>query len=398
MSRPQLASSLPRTVIALGWVSLLMDLSSETIHALLPLFMVNVLGLSMVAIGVLDGAAEALTLALKPWAGKLSDRLQRRKPLTIAGYGLSALAKPLFALAGGIGLVASARLLDRLGKGLRGAPRDALIADVTPPEQRGAAYGLRQALDTVGALLAPLFAAGLLWWLAGDYRAVFWLASLPAFAAVILLWLVVKEPAGPHLQKPIGAAHDQTPFARAFWWVVGFAVLLTLARPGEAFLILRGHSLQLGDYASALLLAAMNLSYALTVWPVGKRFDQIGARRLLGISLLLLALSQLTLAFANGLAMAVAGALLWGLHLGFSQGVLAALIARHAPSNRRGAAFGWFALAVGSALLLNGLLFGALWQQFSPRHAFLLTASLAGLTLLLALLQQILRPTPHSGS
>lgn len=373
--------TLPRTVLALGVVSLLMDLSSETIHALLPLFMANTLGLSMVAIGLLDGGAEALTLAIKPWAGKLSDRWQQRKPLALAGYGLSAVAKPLFAVAGGVTLIAGARFLDRLGKGIRGAPRDALIADVTPPEQRGAAYGLRQALDTVGALLAPLLAAGLLWWLAGDYRAVFWLASLPAFAAVLLLWFAVREPA-QHVHKSATGTSVGGHFGRPFWWVIGLAVLLTLARPGEAFLILRGQSVGLNDYQSALLLAAMNLSYASSVWPVGRHFDRIGAPRLLSASLFWLLLSQTCLAFADGALLAYTGALLWGLHLGFSQGVLAALIAQHAPRERRGAAFGWYALAVGLALLVNGSVFGALWQHLSPAMAFASTAGMAALCLL----------------
>lgn len=409
MSTPPPSTTLPRTVLILGLVSLLMDLSSETIHALLPLFMVNMLGLGAIAIGVIDGAAEALTLAIKPLAGRLSDRWRRRKVLALAGYGLSALAKPLFALAGGLGLVATARALDRFGKGLRGAPRDALIADVTPPDRRGAAYGLRQALDTVGALLAPLLAAGLLWWLAGDYRAVFWLASLPAFAAVLLLALAVAEPtpqaarpsspgpgtetsagtgAVPDIARATASPERSGPLAlpRTFWWVVGFACLLTLARPAESFLILRGQSLQLGDYASALLLAMMNLSYALTAWPVGRHFDRFGATALLLIALLWLALSQWTLALAESLSGAIVGALLWGLHLGFSQGVLAALVARHAPAARRATAFGWFALAVGLALLGNGLVFGSLWQLLSPQTAFAVTGSAAVLALVLALL------------
>ncbi len=403
MPSPPPSHALPRTVVALGFVSLLMDLSSETIHALLPLFLVNGLGVGVMVIGLLDGAAEALTLAIKPWAGRLSDRLQQRKPLTLAGYALSALTKPLFALATGFPIVVLARALDRVGKGLRGAPRDALIADVTPPAQRGAAYGLRQALDTVGALMAPLCAAGLLWALSGDYRAVFWLASLPAFAAVLLLAFAVKEPVplvvpsqapskSPSTPVPASArtaAHLGTLrqslacFPPRFWWLLGFAGLITLARPGEAFLILRGHSLALGDGVSALLLAAMNLCYALSVWPVGRYFDRIGATRLLGISLTLLLLSQLTLAFAATVVHAFAGALLLGLHLGFSQGVLAALVARFAPADRRATAFGWYAVAVGSALLMNGLLFGGLWQRYSPALAFSITASLAALSLLL---------------
>lgn len=402
---------LPRTVFVLGFVSLLMDLSSETIHALLPLFMVNVLGLGTVAIGLLDGGAEALTLALKPWAGRWSDRMRRRKPLTVAGYGLSAMAKPLFAVAAGFGLIATARALDRIGKGLRGAPRDALIADVTTPEQRGSAYGIRQALDTIGALLAPLAAAGLLWLFAGDFRAVFWLACLPALAAVSLLWLAVAEPKPlattpatvtsakenesappspatgvhqPGFITPRGTAGQSGLFAlpRPYWLVVGFAVLLTLARPSEAFLILRGQSLQLGNSLSVLLMAAMNLAYALSVWPVGHLFDRMGAGKLLSLSLLLLALSQICLAAAEQTWAVYAGALLWGLHLGFSQGVLAALVSQHAPANRRAQAFGWYAMAVGTALLVNGLLFGALWQRQSPTLAFSTTALIASLSLL----------------
>ena len=371
---------MPSTVIALGLVSLLMDLSSETIHALLPLFMVQQLGLSMLSVGLLDGFAEALTLWCKPISGWLSDRQQQRKPLTMLGYGLAALAKPLFALSQGIVLLASARLIDRVGKGIRGAPRDALIADVTPREMRGAAYGLRQSMDTVGALLAPLCASALLWFYTDDMRLIFWLASIPAVLAVIVLIVGVKEvPAG----APKPQAKSSSSLALApLWPIFLLAFLFTLARPSEAFLLLRAQNIGFTVASTPLVLALMNAVYALSAWPFGVWFDRIGAAILLRLSLLLLLLAMVCLSVADNVALVLAAAILWGLHMGCSQGVLAAVIARHAPSAKRGRSFGIYAFCVGTALLLNGVAFGGLWQSTSAAFAFMGCALMAGVALI----------------
>lgn len=379
-TKPQSWRELPRPVIIFGLVSLLMDLSSETIHALLPLFMVSSLGLSVLSVSLLDSGAEALTLAIKPLAGWFSDRSSKRKPLIVAGYGLAALSKPLFALAGGLGLLLTARALDRFGKGLRGAPRDALIADVTAPEQRGAAYGLRQSLDTVGALLAPFAASLLLILSAENFRTVFWLASIPAFLAVLLLFTHIHEPARHHTSK---AATMQSELALPLWPIFLLGALITLARPPEALLILRAQNIGFSLSSAPLILAVMNLFYAMCAFPLGRLYDRIGAALLLRVGLLLLVFSQLLLAYADTPMVCVLGALCWGLHLACSQGVIAALIAQRAPSNKRARAFGWYALCCGLALLANGSVTGLLWQSAGPAAAFLLTASIAGVGLIL---------------
>lgn len=373
---------LHRTVIALGFVSLLMDLSSETIHSLLPLFMVNILGLTAIAVGLIDGAAEALTLFFKPVSGWLSDRFRQRKNLTTIGYALAAVTKPLFAIAQGLGLIVTARFVDRIGKGIRGAPRDALIADITPSALRGRAYGLRQAMDTVGALLGPIMAALLMWWLHNNYRLVFWLAAVPAFLAVLVLWLAVKEPA----QTARPSTHKTSPeagkFPDAFWRIVLIAGVIALARPSEAFLLLRGQSLGLSESETPLLLAVMNVVYALSVYPVGAWFDRIGPQRLLQISVLFLLLAMLVLRISDGTTTAWLGAGLWGLHLGCSQGVLAALISLHAPLLKRGTAFGIYALIMGAILIGNGAIMGLLWQYFSPTIAYGFASIMSVLALL----------------
>lgn len=382
---------LPASVFVLGCVSLLMDLSSETIHALLPLFMVNVLGLSMMSIGIIDALSECVTLALKPVSGWLSDRSQRRKPITVFGYGLSALSKPFFMLAHGLPLIIFARFLDRAGKGIRGAPRDALIADITLPEQRGAAYGLRQSLDTCGALLAPLMAALLMWALSNDYRQVFLIACIPAVLAVYLLATQVKEP--EHADKPAQTSKEPEK-NDALWPIFLLGGLMALARPPEAFLILRAQDLAFTVVQAPLILAAMNFAYALSAFPVGRIFDRIGAPRLIAISFSMLLTGQLLLAFANSGLICFIAAGFWGLHMGFSQGVLSALLAQRASRQKRARSFGWYALWTGAGLLINGSVVGWLWQTWQPRTAFLFTA---GVTLIvLMLFQPILKIHRHT--
>lgn len=381
---------IPRGVWLLGLVSLCMDLSSELIHSILPLFIVTTLGASPVVLGLLEGLAEATAALIKAVSGGLSDWLGRRKPLVLLGYGLSALTKPLFPLATSIGMVFSARLLDRVGKGIRGAPRDALLADLTPVELRGASFGLRQSLDSIGALLGPLLAMGLLACFTGEIRLVLWVAVVPALLALLLL-LAVKEPPAQPASAPEPTMNGTMPASRwralpaAFWAVSGFALLLTLARFSEAFLLLRGNSLGLPIAWAPAVMVAMNLAYVLSSYPAGRLSDRIGRRRLVAMGCLLLLAADLLLALADGWWLLFGGALLWGLHMGLTEGVLSALVADTAPAALRGTAFGLFRLTTGIALLLASLMAGALWEWIGPAATFMagaLCTTLALLTLL----------------
>jgi MFS family permease len=356
-----------------------MDVSSEMIHSLLPVFLVTVLGTSTLAVGMIEGLSEGAALVTRTFSGPLSDRLGRRKTLALAGYGLGALTKPLFALATGSGLVLTARFLDRVGKGLRGAPRDALVADVTPPASRGAAYGLRQSLDTVGAFLGPLLAAGLMAATGGRFRTVFWIAVIPGALAVAILALGVREPrraspAGPLTSLRWGALKS---LGAEFAKVMAVGLVFTAARFSEAFLLLRAQSVGLAAAAIPLLLVAMNLVYSLTAYPAGRLSDRFGRRGLLILGLAVLAAANLVLAQAAAAGAVLLGIALWGLHLGLTQGILAALVADAAPPPLRGTAFGLFNLAGGIGLLGASLLAGGLWDRFGPPSTFLAGAGLA---------------------
>jgi MFS family permease len=376
---------IPGTVWALGLVSLFMDLSSELVHALLPLYMTGVLGLSMVAVGVVEGIAEATASALKAFSGAISDRLRRRKPLIVLGYALAALSKPLFPLAGSVALVLGARFMDRVGKGIRGAPRDALIADVTAPEQRGAAYGLRQALDTVGAVLGPLAAIGLMVILANDIRAVLWAAVVPAGVAVLVLVAWVREPARE--QAPAAAsgklawralAHLQ----RHYWLIVALGAVLTLARFSEAFLLLRGQDLGLALALVPAVLVVMNLVYTAVSFPAGVAADRGGQRKLLFWGLVALIASDVVLGAGATVAAAFFGAALWGVHMGLTQGLLSKLVADAAPADLRGTAFGVFHLVSGAALLAASVLAGWLWGTLGASSTFYAGAAFTALALI----------------
>ena len=361
---------LPAPIWALGLTSLFMDMSSEMIHALLPVYLTGVLGISIASIGWIEGIAEATAMAVKVFSGAVSDWWGQRKSLTIFGYGLAALTKPLFPLAGGAGLVIAARFMDRVGKGIRGAPRDALIADLTPPDLRGAAYGLRQSLDTLGAVAGPLIGTGLMLWL-NDFRTVFWIAVIPAFAAVGVLAFGVPERRfvrGPVKWPFSRAALRQLP--GAFWLVTLLGALLSLARVSEAFLILRATGAGLAPAYAPLVLIFMSLVYAALAYPAGALADRMPRRRLLAVAIAALAASEFVLGLNANLWMVFAGIGLWGLHLALSQGLLNVLVAQTCPESLRGTAFGLFNLAGAVALLAGNAVFGALWSNSGAAFAY----------------------------
>jgi MFS family permease len=375
---------IPQTVWALGFVSLFMDISSEIIHSLLPVFLVSVLGASVGMVGLIEGVAEGTVMVTRIFSGSLSDWLGRRKILALAGYGLGALSKPLFALAPGVGVVFIARFVDRIGKGVRGAPRDALVADVTLPAQRGAAYGLRQSLDSVGAFVGPLLAIGLMLLTGDQFRTVFWIAFIPGALAVFMLFKLVKEPKREK-DRNFVSPFNRTSIAmlgRRYWLVVLVGVLFTLARFSEAFLLLRAEDIGLQVALIPLILVVMNFSYSVTAFPVGKLSDRIGRKGLMTSGLLVLVASDLLLGMAGTLWQVFVGAGLWGLHLGLTQGLLSAWIADAANPQLRGTAFGVFGLFSGIAILLASVLAGWLWQQYSPSITFFSGAFIAAFSLL----------------
>lgn len=376
---------MPAGIWALGFVSLLMDVSSEMIHALLPVYLVVGLGTTALTVGVIEGIAEATAAITKVFSGALSDRIGRRKELAAIGYGLAALTKPIFPLAPSIGWLVAARFIDRVGKGIRGAPRDALVADIAPPDLRGAAFGLRQSLDTIGAFMGPLLAVGLMWIFSDDFASVFWVAVIPAFLSFGLILFAVKEPARPaslrRVRNPL-ARQELALLGPAYWWVVGVASVFTLARFSEAFLILRAQGLGLSLIFVPLVLVVLNIAYALSAFPVGVLSDRMSRITLLIAGLSLLIAADLVLALAPGLSGVLGGVVLWGLHMGFTQGLLATLVADAAPPELRGTAFGMFNLATGIALLAASVLAGALWDVFGPQGTFLAGAGFACLAMI----------------
>ena len=375
---------LPASIWALGFVSLLMDISSEMIHSLLPVFMVTVLGTSVWAIGLIEGAAEATAMMVKVFSGVLSDWWGKRKPLALLGYGLGAASKPLFALATTTGLVVAARLTDRIGKGIRGAPRDALVADLAPPGMRGAAFGLRQSLDTVGAFVGPLIAMGLMLLWANDFRAIFWVAVVPGFMAVALLLVGVKEPEPAPMSgkrpNPISRANLKR-LSAAYWRVVVIGAVFTLARFSEAFLLLRAIDFGVPLAFTPLVLIMMNVVYSIGAYPFGKLSDRVSHTALLGWGLVVLIAADVLLAVSGHVALLWAGVALWGLHMAMTQGLLAAMVADTAPADLRGTGFGFFNLLSGLALLLASTVAGVLWDQFGAAVTFAMGAVFSGLAL-----------------
>jgi MFS family permease len=374
---------IPAGVWALGLVSMLMDISSEIIHALLPVYMVTALSASTLAVGVIEGVAEATASITKVFSGTLSDWLGKRKFLAALGYSLGAFTKPVFPLASSIDWLVTARIIDRLGKGIRGAPRDALVADIAPPDLRGASFGLRQSLDAIGAFLGPLLAIGLMWLTADHFKAVFWIAVIPACLSVGLILVAVKEPERPkelrRVQMPL-YRDELRRLGAGYWRVVAVATVFTLARFSEAFLILRAQSIGLPLALVPIVLVIMSLAYSLSAYPVGALSDRTDRRTILIVGLALLVVADLTLAFASGILLVGVGAVLWGLHMGCTQGLLAALIADASPPELRGAAFGMFNLITGLTQLFASVIAGALWDKTGPQGAFLAGAGFAALT------------------
>jgi MFS family permease len=381
---------IPRTIWALGFVSLFMDVSSELVHSLLPVFLVTTLGASALTVGIIEGIAEATAMLVKVFSGAISDFIGRRKGLLLLGYGLAALSKPLFPLAHSVEVVFTARFLDRIGKGIRGAPRDALMADVAPLEIRGACFGLRQSMDTVGALVGPALAIVLMLWLA-DIQQVLWFAVIPAVIAVALIVTGVKEPeqaAGKHtFRSPIHwrVLHD---FSSGYWWVVVVGGVFTLARFSEAFLVLRAQQTGLSTAWVPLVMVVMSGFYALSAYPAGWLSDRISRTKLLCLGMGLLVLADLVLAQSHSILTMMLGVALWGLHMGFSQGILATLVADTAPQELKGTAFGIFNLISGVCLLVASVLAGWLWQTVGAQSTFITGAVLAAMAMLLLLLRR----------
>jgi MFS family permease len=392
---------IPGGIWALGFVSLLMDVSSEMIHALLPIYLVSVLGTSTLIVGIIEGIAEATASITKIFSGALSDWLGKRKFLAALGYGLAALTKPIFPLAPSVGWLVAARFIDRVGKGIRGAPRDALIADLAPAHVRGASFGLRQSLDTVGAFLGPLLAIALMWLTADNFTAVFWVAVIPAFLAFGLIVFAVKEPARPAGLREVRSPLSLGELARlggVYWFVVGIATVFTLARFSEAFLILRAQSVGLPIFLVPAVMVLMNLVYALAAYPAGILSDRNDRTRVLMIGIAFLIAADLVLGFAAGVLGVALGVVLWGLHMGFTQGLLATLVADAAPAELRGTAFGMFNLLGGIALLAASIVAGALWDAAGPKGTFLAGAAftIIALTGLAAVRGRLAPSTPNA--
>ena len=391
---------IPTGIWVLGLVSLLMDLSSEIIHALLPIYLVTVLGTSALTVGFIEGVAEATAAITKVFSGVLSDWLGKRKLLAAIGYGLAAFTKPVFPLAASVGWLVAARFVDRLGKGIRGAPRDALVADLAPPHLRGASFGLRQTLDTVGAFLGPLLAIVLMWLSADNFTFVFWAAVLPAFLSFGLISFGVEEPERPvdtrAVRSPLSIAELRR-LGPSYWWVVAIATVFTLARFSEAFLLLKAHAVGLPIVFVPIVMVVMNVAYAIAAYPAGvlsDRGDRIGV---LFVGLAFLVAADIALALSSGLPGLSAGVVLWGLHMGFTQGLLATLVADTAPPELRGTAFGIFNLVTGIALLAASVIAGALWDLTGPTGMFLTGAAFAVLAFLgLLAIRGRLSPGDHS--
>lgn len=375
---------LPTGVWALGLASLFMDASSELIHSLLPIYITSVLGASMLTLGAIEGIAESTASIVKVFSGMLSDYLGRRKLLTVLGYGLAAVTKPIFPLASSIGWVVFARFVDRVGKGIRGAPRDALLAEIAPPQSRGAAFGLRQSLDSVGAFLGPLLAMACLALFANNLRPALWVAVIPACITVALIVFAVHEPEGVvrrPARSPISRA-ELRKLGRGYWTVVALAALMTLARFSEAFLILRAQHAGLAIAWVPLVMVVMNVVYSASAYPAGWAADRTGHRALLAGGLAVLVLADLVLAMASAPIGVFAGVALWGLHMGLTQGLLIKLVADTAPKELLGTAFGLFNLAVGGVLFLASLIAGQLWEQFGVSAPFFAGAVFAGVAAL----------------
>ena len=382
-TRSSLTARLPRSVWALGFVSMFMDISSEIIHALLPVYLVTVLGASALTVGFIEGIAEATASITKIFSGALSDRLGKRKLLATIGYGLAAFTKPVFPLATTVGWVVTARFVDRVGKGIRDAPRDALIADITPPDLRGASFGLRQSLDTTGAVVGPLAAIALMTLSSDSFRLVFAIAVVPAFIALAVMIWAVREPARHTAAAEPGLRlADVKRLSRRYWSVVGVATIMTLARFSEAFLILRAENAGVPIALVPAVMVVMNVVYAAAAYPAGALSDRIGRGPLLALGIAFMVVADLVLALGASIVLIMAGVVLWGLHMALTQGLFASLVADTAPAGLRGTAFGVFNFAGGVAMLVASVVAGGLWDAYGPAATFSAGAGLAAIALM----------------
>ena len=373
---------LPGGVVRLGWISLFTDVASEMATPLIPLYLATLLAAPGFALGLIEGSAQALLAVMTALAGWHSDRIRQRVPYVRWGYGLAVASKAALALAFHWPVVLGLRLADRFGKGLRGAPRDALIADLAE-QRRGAAFGLHRGMDTAGALIGALLAAGLLVWLPGRYRIVFALTAIPG-AVAVLLTFTLREPASP----PADGAAARTPLPlaaarrlqRRFWLAAGVVWLFALGTVSEAFLILRASQQGFADASAVLAYAVFNAVYAASAYPAGVLSDRIGRARLLGTGWAVYAATMLAGTLVEGDRVVWLFPLL-GLHLGLTHGVGKAWIADLAPRELRGTALGVFQLGSGAALLLGGLVAGALWDRVGPGASFMWGAAVGVLAL-----------------
>lgn len=388
---------MPSSIWVLGFVSLLMDVSSEMTHSLLPLFMVTTLGASAFAVGIVEGIAESTALIAKVFSGLLSDYFGNRKNLAVLGYAMSTVTKPIFAIATTLDMVLTARFLDRIGKGIRGAPRDALIADIAPTEIRGAAFGLRQSLDTVGAFVGPLLATGLMLVWANDFKAIFWVSVIPAVLAALLLLFGVKDPESSQSAKSVNPLRSASlkQLSRTYWQVVAIGAIFTLARFSEAFLVLRAQQLSIPIALIPLVMVVMNLIYAASAYPFGKLSDRVSHRWILASGLIVLIGADVVLAVSSHWLTLLAGVALWGIHLGMTQGLLARMIADTAPTSLRATAYGFFNFISGLAMLIASGLAGLLWDQLGAAYTFYTGAIFSGLALMV-LFWQLFSPSLFS--
>lgn len=369
--RPAIKIRIPRTVWVLGFVSLLMDISSEMIHALFPLFMAGTLGASAIWIGLVEGIGEGTALIAKVFSGVVADRFGHKKRLVFAGYFLGVISKPVFALAGSMPVVLAARFFDRIGKGLRGAPRDAIVADVTDESIRGAAYGLRQSLDAAGAFVGPLLATLLLLLWTEELRSIFWIALIPGAACLALILFGVEDNVTPTVNtKHIAWKDLKIVITPAFVQLVILGTLFSLARFSNAFIVLRAADIGIEHAWIPMTVVLMNIAFSLSSYPFGKLADKLNPMKLLALSMVLLALANLLFAYAANYRILAAGIVLFGMHLGATQGIFSTIISEIAPSEVRATAFGIFNFFSGLALLASGLVAGSLWEYMGAQYCF----------------------------
>jgi MFS family permease len=360
----------------LGLVSLLMGASSYMIISILPVFLVTVLGATVTSVGWIEGIAEATNSVAKIFSGTLSDRLGRRKSLVVLGYALAAFVKPVFAVAGDVATILFARFADRLGKGLRDAPRDALIADELPVRTRGAGYGLRIALFTIGCVCGPLLASLILFASGDDFRLVFWIAVIPALLSVAVLVFGVAEVRQDNGDLTF-ALRDLRRMPALLWGTIAVATMLALARFSQAFLLLKAKQVGVDAAMVPLFMTLMGLVYGIAAFPCGALADRIDRRVQIRVGIGVLFGCYLVLATATDPWQAALGAALWGLQMGIIEGLMAAAISDAAPANLRGTAFGLYYFCTGLASLAASVAAGILWAQGGPALTFTIGAAVA---------------------